>query len=350
MANVLNRTTLQFLASVNTPDFPSAAWIINPDLSAVQGLPTKYWKVTGDVVSAMSIAERDVVDDNEVLAAAAVADGEAELFGDGNDGDVIETVSRTLTQDLYPRSYTINAGVIIDNGGFRVVAKRAALVHGVFRANGSDAVGATGGAAAPTGTIGGGTAGATGTNGAGTASANLNNDLTPGQGGRGGQGGAGSNGAGANGGQIRTGANARTRSRRLDTLLAMADADNGNAGNITRFQGGTGGGAGGGGGGSNLGGGGGGGAGTLVLAAPVIFISSTGSLEAKGGAGGAGTGGNSGGGGGGGGGCIGTVAQTFRERNARNVTGGPGGAASGTGVAGGAGNDGRTIHLRVNVG
>ncbi len=349
MASVLNRTTKEFRGSVNTPDFPVIDWIINPDLSAVAGLPTKYWKITGDVVTAMSQAERDVVDDNEVLAQAAAADGEVELFGDGNDGDIVESVSRTLTQDLYPRAYMINAGVIIDNGGFRVVAKRCAILHGVFRANGGDAAGATGGAAAPTGTIGGGTAGSTGTNGAGTASANLNNDVTPGQGGRGGQGGAGSNGAGANGGQIRTGANARTRSRRLDVLLAMADVDNANAGSVTRFQGGTGGGSGGGGGGANLGGGGGGGAGTAVLAAPVIFISSTGSLEAKGGVGGAGTSGNAGGGGGGGGGCIGTAAVVFRERNARNVSGGAGGAASGTGVAGGAGADGRTIHLRINA-
>lgn len=62
MADVLHRTTLQFLTSVNTPDYPSGTWVINPDMSPVAGVPQKYWKLTGDVVSEMSQAEKDVVD------------------------------------------------------------------------------------------------------------------------------------------------------------------------------------------------------------------------------------------------------------------------------------------------
>lgn len=43
MANVINPTTLQFLRSVNTPDYP-APWVVNPDMSAVDGVERKYWK------------------------------------------------------------------------------------------------------------------------------------------------------------------------------------------------------------------------------------------------------------------------------------------------------------------
>jgi len=69
MANVLNRTTKQYLKSVNTPDFPTASWIINPDLTAVAGVPSKFWKIIGDVVSEMSSAEKDTADLTNVKAA-----------------------------------------------------------------------------------------------------------------------------------------------------------------------------------------------------------------------------------------------------------------------------------------
>lgn len=62
MANVLHRTTKVYLVSVNTPDYPEATWIINPDVTAVAGWPTRYWVITGDAVSLMSQAQRDAVD------------------------------------------------------------------------------------------------------------------------------------------------------------------------------------------------------------------------------------------------------------------------------------------------
>jgi hypothetical protein len=54
MCNVLNRTTLQYLVSVNTPDYPDTEWIIDPDMSAVIDNPVKYWQVVGDIVSMRS--------------------------------------------------------------------------------------------------------------------------------------------------------------------------------------------------------------------------------------------------------------------------------------------------------
>ena len=50
MANVLNKTTKVYLQSVNTPEYPETDWIINPDLSAVVGIPSCYWRIVERVV------------------------------------------------------------------------------------------------------------------------------------------------------------------------------------------------------------------------------------------------------------------------------------------------------------
>lgn len=62
MSNVLNRTTKQYLVSVNTPDYPETDWIINPDLSKVDNVPLKYWDIKGDTVDVLDQAAKDVVD------------------------------------------------------------------------------------------------------------------------------------------------------------------------------------------------------------------------------------------------------------------------------------------------
>jgi hypothetical protein len=62
MANVLNRTTKEYLESVNTPDYPVQDWIIDPDLTAVSGFPARYWVITGDAVMLMDQAQRDALD------------------------------------------------------------------------------------------------------------------------------------------------------------------------------------------------------------------------------------------------------------------------------------------------
>jgi len=67
MANVINRTTRQLIYSANTPDYNESGWIINPDLTAVAGVPGKYWKISGESVTEMSQSEKDVVDAAEAL-------------------------------------------------------------------------------------------------------------------------------------------------------------------------------------------------------------------------------------------------------------------------------------------
>lgn len=69
MADVVNRTTVQYLRSVNTPDYPTGSWIINPDLSALASVPEKYWKVVGDTVVEMTAGEKAAVDAAAIAAA-----------------------------------------------------------------------------------------------------------------------------------------------------------------------------------------------------------------------------------------------------------------------------------------
>lgn len=87
MADVLNRTTKQHIQSANTPDYPVAEWIINPDLSAVAGFPSQYWIITGDVVTLMDQAQRDAVD---LAALEATRDTTAGRM------DAVEDVIRAL--------------------------------------------------------------------------------------------------------------------------------------------------------------------------------------------------------------------------------------------------------------
>ena len=69
MANVLNRNTglvapygKDYRTSVNSPDFSVSEWIINPDLSAVQGFDTIYWDISGDNVTLADFTTRQARD------------------------------------------------------------------------------------------------------------------------------------------------------------------------------------------------------------------------------------------------------------------------------------------------
>jgi hypothetical protein len=91
MAAVLNRTSKVYITSANTPDYPVAEWIINPDLSAVAGFPSQYWIITGDVVTLMDQAQRDAVD---AAALDAQRDNTAEVLAQ---------------PEAYPRGYALVA-------------------------------------------------------------------------------------------------------------------------------------------------------------------------------------------------------------------------------------------------
>jgi len=76
MADVLNRATLAYSSSVNTPEYPVAEHIHNPDMSGVDGVEQKYWKLKGDAPVEMTVAEKAAVDQAEKDAAVVAFEAE----------------------------------------------------------------------------------------------------------------------------------------------------------------------------------------------------------------------------------------------------------------------------------
>lgn len=64
MPKWFHRTTRVQLRSVASADLPNpqSEYIEEPDYSAVEGQPVKYWEVAGDVISLADQATRDAID------------------------------------------------------------------------------------------------------------------------------------------------------------------------------------------------------------------------------------------------------------------------------------------------
>jgi hypothetical protein len=92
MPNYLHRTTKQYLQSISPASLPEPAanYIFMPDLSAVEGVPNRYWVITGDVVSEMDQAAKDAVD-AQLLNDTRDANIQAEI-------DELESVLRQLSK------------------------------------------------------------------------------------------------------------------------------------------------------------------------------------------------------------------------------------------------------------
>jgi len=101
MSGWLNRTTNKYIvrkdptsmALAYPADMPfidgvgnaqsNSAWIWNPDLLAVVPFHSKYWIITGDVVTLMNLAARDAVDAQEVSDRLDEEKTEAKITYDG---------------------------------------------------------------------------------------------------------------------------------------------------------------------------------------------------------------------------------------------------------------------------
>jgi len=106
MPNYVHRTTKQYLQSWSPNDLPEplANYIENPDLSAVVGVPSRYWVITGDVITEMSQAEKDAVD-------AALLQAARDAVASQVDGveDIIRALALTLLDELNNHADKINA-------------------------------------------------------------------------------------------------------------------------------------------------------------------------------------------------------------------------------------------------
>lgn len=79
MADVLHKITKQYLLSVNTPDYMDGEWLINPDISVVDGLPLKYWIIESDELRAATTEEREYIDAVEEFNGMTTAQIKARL-------------------------------------------------------------------------------------------------------------------------------------------------------------------------------------------------------------------------------------------------------------------------------
>ena len=308
------------------------------------------------------------------------------FFGDGSDGDATISIDTTLTRDMFYDNLTINAGVTLWTGNYRL------FVRGVLTNNGTIDNSAILNVATPAGyfpLFGSGTAGGAGgicqvpsptPGGPGLdASAQLNSafNVSSGTGGTGGGGGAGSGGsgydptAGGNGGVAASSTKISGESfiKRFDFVVGSfmkVDASFSRIYGHASSTGGGGGGAGGDifalnyGGTGGAGGAGGGNGGYLFVAAGLIIGSGT--IQSNGGNGGTGSNGSggthvsgpvyTGGGGGGGGGAAGNggVVVAMHRYISSTITlqanagspgaGGVGGSVTVGGLPVGTGSDG----------
>ena len=68
MGDFLHRTTRQLYISTSPNQLAEVVgnYIEDPDLVAVEGVPSKYWIITGDIVTEMTQVEKDAIDSAEL--------------------------------------------------------------------------------------------------------------------------------------------------------------------------------------------------------------------------------------------------------------------------------------------
>ena len=230
----------------------------------------------------------------------------AGFYGSGNDGSITISGNTTLTRDMYYNNLTINSGVTLNTGGFRVFVKRTLTLNGggsLIQNNGATGTssgpfpGAIGGAGGAGSTFGGGaSANATNNGGGNGANGNATFNSVGGAGGNGGN----SPGVPATGGFGGPATPPTLANGGAGILNALPNTLTGRDLSNTQVTGGASGGNGSN--GANWPGGGGGGGGIVLVAAKLI--AGTGAIQANGGNGGSSAGVNEAGGGGGGGGAA----------------------------------------------
>ena len=91
MPNYVHRTNKQYLTSTSPASLPEseANYIQDPDMSAVAGEPSKYWIITGDVITLMDQAAQDAVD---------AAEDTAQLDSIADELDQTRTIMRAFAE------------------------------------------------------------------------------------------------------------------------------------------------------------------------------------------------------------------------------------------------------------
>jgi hypothetical protein len=240
-------------------------------------------------------------------APGAAGIGIGGIFGNGADGSQSISGNTTLTRDMYYANLTVNPGVNLDTGGFRI------FVSGTLTLEGGSSISRDGPSATASSPAAGLTPGSLGGSGGGA-----NMGLCAGGGASNSLGGAGGTGASCPGGAVSRPAPSVGGPQAFDAALL---AVSGRTLDGLVVSGGSGGG-----GGSTASGNGGGGGGVVIVAARSVSVPSSASITAIGG-------GNAGDGGGGGGGVV-VVVSASPQPPGLTLSAAGGGSAPHTGQPG----------------
>jgi hypothetical protein len=276
-------------------------------------------------------------------------------FGDGSDGSATLDGSTnysswssrsgsvyTLTRDAYLATLTVNSGVTLKLGGYRLLATTGITCNGTIEHSGATAASVNGASGLASNTVPLSRVGSDGGTTTGTASAGESFNAA---GGTGGNGGTGSSGAGGTSGTWLGAAGLGSNRQALADPFTHGTFAGYYASGKSNARAGQGG-SGGGGNGSFRGGGGGGGGGWVFIYCS--SITGSGTIEARGGNGYSPVGNtNCGGGGGGGGGVIVIFTKGPTIGPSTNVAGGSGAAGVGTGTSGTNGGPGRVFIVNL---
>ena len=143
MASALNKLTLEYRQSVNTPDYPESEWWINPDITAVTGVGKQYWIVANNTAREMTTQEKDSnlaqwkLDQRKALVDAVNAYGEAH-YDQRTELRLKHEYNRAVTEGLTNRAAHIKTALdwsaaLITDWMTRAATTNAATTHdGVF--------------------------------------------------------------------------------------------------------------------------------------------------------------------------------------------------------------------------
>ena len=113
MPNVLHRTTFEYRSSVDLSELPEPVgnYVVGPDLGPVAGEPSRYWILTGDVLSVMDAGAKAVVD--AAIAAALVTANRTTVKATVDATDALAVEVRALIH-LFNKRDNFNTNRIVE--------------------------------------------------------------------------------------------------------------------------------------------------------------------------------------------------------------------------------------------
>lgn len=165
------------------------------------GNDVRFW--AGATFANRATASSRIHEDGTAVFSSVTANGSTlvfqDVFGDGSDGAATISGNTTLTSDMYYTDLTINTGVTLNPGGFRIFVKGTLTINGTGKIARNGNNGGNGTAGSNGSGSSGGDGGAGGTAGAALADGSIKGSVAGAAGGTGGTGGDSAGTPGPNG-------------------------------------------------------------------------------------------------------------------------------------------------------